>query len=428
MREHAYWTGGLAILGVLAVVALVTIAFLPSASEYLTLKKTDPLQIGSPAFIAAFSTATHGTVQTGDIPTILNNGDEFIPAVVASIDQAQHSINITNFIWTDGSFSDQLFVALDAAAKRGVQVRILVDADGSSMPGAQTKALQALGGKVETFRPITLVNLDLLYRRDHRRAVIIDGETAYTGGIAFDDQWLGDGITPGYWRDMMFEVHGALAQDLQGAFSDIWIETTGEVIAGSDFFPFAPLAPHSGAATYVEIFSAPTGYFEPVRDAFTLSILSAKKSLYITNTYLLPDAETMTLLEEKARAGVDVRILVPGSDNDPEFAEFAGEANYEALLKAGVRIYIYNNLIHTKTVTIDGVWSLIGSANFDNRSRALNDEAVLGVASPQFASELQDTFMQDLTHAKELTLQEWDKRGLYSRLRSFVCLLFAKQL
>ena len=430
IRGHAYRIIGLATVGFLAVIAIVVILLLPSASEYVTLKTTEPLEIGSPAFITALATATHGTVQTGDIPTILNNGDEFIPAVVASINQAKQSINITNFIWTKGSFSDQLFTALDAAAKRGVQVRILVDAigTGSGMPDTQVKELEALGGKVETFRPISLLNLDLFYRRDHRRVVVIDGETAYTGGIAFDDAWLGNGITTGLWRDMMFEVHGAVAQDLQGVFSDIWVETTGEVIAGSAFYPLAPLSPHGGAATYVEIFSAPTGYFQSVRDAFTLSILSAKKSLYITNTYLLPDSETMKLLEEKARDGVDVRILVPGSDNDGEFAEYAGELNYDALLTAGVKIYVYDNLIHTKTITVDGVWSLIGSANFDNRSRALNDEDVLGVASPQFASELQSTFMNDLTHAKEINLQEWEKRGWFSRLRSRICSLFAKQL
>lgn len=425
-RRHAYRTAVVSFVLILFLI-LLGVQFLPSVSDYVEVKFSEPEHVGSPTFVAALAAAVHGTVRVGAVPEILNNGDEFVPAVVRDIRNAKHTINITNYIWNDGAFSDTLFAALDDAARRGVEVRILVDAQGSAVPKAQAATLESLGGQVRRFRPISLLTLNLLDRRDHRRAVIIDGTVAYTGGIAFDDLWLGNGLLPGHWRDMMFRVQGAVAQDMQGIFSDMWVETTGEVVSGTLFFPLSALPPSHGEATYLEIFSAPTGYFQPVREADILSIRSAEKTLDITNPYLLPDSETTQALIDAAQRGVRVRILVAGNDTDAKCVRYAGQYNYADLLAAGIRIYEYKTRLHTKTMVVDGAWSIIGSANFDSRSRALNDEDILGVSSARFASELEKTFETDLRYAQEVDPTQWAKRGVLSQLRSRVCLIFAKQ-
>jgi cardiolipin synthase len=428
-RAHPDIVIGLCVIGIAALLAMWAVIFLPSAAEDMDITTTVPLEVGTPAFVNAIAGVTHSQVLVGNSPTILNNGDEFMPAVVASIAQAKHTVNITNYIWVKGTFSDTLFAALIAAQKRGVQVRILADADGStSLPQDQIDQLRAAGGQFETYHPISLHTLSVQNRRDHRRAVVIDGTDAYTGGIAIKDEWLGNGLAHGHWRDMMFEFHGAMAQSMQNIFADIWQETTGEVIAGDGFYPLSPTATTGGSATMLQIDSVPTSQFQPIRDALYLSIISAKKNIYITNPYLLPDAKTMRALEDKARSGVDVRILTAGPDTDAPFVEAAGEANFNSLLTAGVKIYQYNTRVHTKTMVVDDVWTLVGSANFDSRSSGLNIENVIGITDPKFATTMQQMFSADITHAHEVTVEEWKHRSFFNSVRSWFFSLLAKQM
>ncbi|MDB5238049.1 MAG: cls [Candidatus Kaiserbacteria bacterium] len=410
-------------VGVLAIILFLGALLWPVQPVPHEMTLTQPLDVSSPQFLDALSGLVDAPIHTGGDVRILNNGDEFIPALIASIQNAKSTIDLSVYIWNNGKYSDQLTQSLIDAAQRGVAVRILVDAQGSNISAEEIEKLQKVGARVETFRSLSFGTFQRYHRRTHRRAIVIDGNDAYTGGMAVADYWLGDGRTQGSWRDMMFEVHGAMAQDIQHAFSDIWYETTGEALAGPTFYP-AVVPEH--ANSYVELQTAPTGFRMPIREIFLLTIHSAKNKLFITNPYFLPDRETIAALAAASRSGVDVRILVPDPNTSP--VQWAGQVNYAALLEAGVKIYEYDRMIHTKLMVADGAWSIIGSANFDNRSRALNDEVVLGIQDTKFASSIEQVFTDDISHAHLITPDEWKNRSIFRTFASYVCWLFSKQL
>jgi cardiolipin synthase len=245
------------------------------------------------------------------------------------------------------------------------------------------------------------------------------------------DYWLGSPRTGG-WRDVMVEVHGGIAGNLQSASAQVWAGTCGEVLLGPAFYPLDPEDGEGGGeslAWHVNVTSAPTSEGHPVELFFWATFRCARERLYITSAYFVPDEATCGVLSERARAGVDVRILLPDEHNDMPPARLAGRAVYRQLLEAGVRIYEYQDaMIHAKTVVVDGKWSIIGSANMDIRSRELNLENVLGILDEGFAGEMERAFLDDLEHADEITLEEWNSRPGWGRVGEAFWKLFAEQL
>ncbi len=401
---------------------LVTLFYPAEADDRILIPIATPAA-GSPEFIDMMAGLTHTPIVNGSPPRIVNDGDEFVPALIERIDDAERSVNLTTFIWTEGEMSDRIFDALIAAAERGVAVRVLVDGFGGAAPEGRVGALTALGGKFEEYRPIALSKVLEYYKRTHRRAFVIDGRYAFVGGIAVSDEWLGGGRSEEEWRELMIEVTGAPARSVQSAFADIWAETTGEVLAGDAFYPETT---EGGEATYLHIVSSPSETSQSIRASLLLSVLTATDRLYITNPYLLLDEQTMDALMERAKAGVDVRILAPAPDATSPVL-LAQETNYGPLLASGVRIYQYHWYVHSKTLTADGAWSMVGSANIDSRSRVLNDENVLGIAHEGFAASLEREFFADLAYADELTYEAWEARPFWRKLASRASYLFAKQ-
>lgn len=386
-------------------------------------------QVDAPGFLEAVSGVVNAPVQSGGKAALLNNGVEFFPAIVRAINQAQHSVNFMVYIWSAGRASEMIFQALIAALQRGVQVRILFDGfGGSGVDNEWLEKFRAAGGKYCWFRPAHLGKLTRFYKRNHRRAVIIDGKVGFTGGAAIEDKWLGDAKTPESWRDSMVMVTDSMAQNLQSAFSQVWADTSGEILVGEEFYPGNDEERRGSLSKHVSVISSPSSEFHPMSNVFWLAFKAARKSIYTTHSYFVPDRSLREVLKERARAGVDVRILLPNKYIDGKTIRWASHRYFEEFLKSGVKIYEYQpTMIHSKTIVIDGKFSVVGSANLDIRSTELNKENVLCILEDDFAGELERTFIQDISHAKEMKLGSWKKRPFWRRLRERFSALFEEQ-
>src|SRR3954462_598901 len=253
--------------------------------------------------------------------------------------------------------------------------------------------------------------------RSHVRVVVIDGRVGYTGGFGLADYWLGDGRHEGQWRESNVRFEGPAVMQLQAAFASATAEATGQLPTGDIFFPPRGFEPLPGGVNAGLLFTAPTTGSTPAERFLALSIAAAHKTLFITNSYFVPDDDFRRLLKRAARHGVDVRVLTVSSKTDVKTTWYAGRHWYEELLAAGVRIYEYQPaMIHSKTIVVDGLWSSVGSVNFDNRSLGFNHEANLVALAPTFGATMDSTFFDDLRHAKEISLAEFRKRSPWERL------------
>lgn len=417
----------LSVFGALSLITLIVGIFYVPGRRSPLLQATKAPAIGTREFLSGIAGAAGAPLLTGGSVRLLNNGVEFFPALLEAIGKAERTINFLVFIWEPGVASDQVFAALIDRARAGVEVRVLLDGVGSyGAPGDSIEALRAVGGKVETFRPPTLGKLNRFHRRTHRRAIVMDGKTAFTGGMAVGDKWLGNANTPEHWRDTMVEVTGPLATTIQSAFVAPWAHTTGELLSGDLFFPEAPPATpaaEDGEAVTVHmgIASSPGSESHPLRLFFFQTFVSAQRTLYINTPYFVPDESLRLAVTDAARRGVDVRLLLPSEHTDATPVRRASHHFFEELLSAGVRIYEYQpTMHHSKVVVADGQWSIVGSPNMDIRSKELNEENVLGIQDVGFARQLEASFIDDLKHSKEFHLEAWRKRGTWGRFVEWI--------
>jgi cardiolipin synthase len=388
---------------------------------------------------------TNAPIDHGENIKIIDNGDDFMNDLIAEINSASSSINFTLYPWSNGTFSNDVFAALTAAARRGVTVRVLLDAvGGHTVSSSLITTLTKAGGRVAKYHQFSLLHPYQFDERDHARAIVIDGgmenETAFFGGMGIGDDWLED--TSGTnnsrnpteeWKDMMFEVKGGMAESLENDFAELWNETTGEIIAEPARLALAIVPMEMISSTtvpYINIMSIPSsGGLQPVRDIFLLSMAAAQKSIYIVSPYLMPDRGILDELEAKARAGLDVRIVSPGDNTFAPLLRDAWHADYGELLKAGVKLYEYEpTMDHEKYMVIDGDWSVVGSANLDSRSESLNAENVMGIADPVLVTALTKLYMDDIAASKQITVADWQSWSWFSKVWSRFLTTFAKQI
>jgi cardiolipin synthase len=422
-NEYTWWQIGLFAIGSLSFIAILVVLFLPIGKGPSNFDYSVPVPpVSSPKFVNMIAESMNAPLKQAGSIEVLNNGDAFLKSFLADIDGAKSSIDVMVYIWTDGKMSDQVLDHLDQKLKQGVQVRIIIDSYGSSSdtPEKRFKVSRGLGAKITTFHSLTIAPWDFLKNqvRNHRRAIIVDGNIGYTGGMTVSDPWLGDARGPKEYRDMMFRSSGALAHDLQGVFSELWTSMTGEILAGDAIYPEPAPAQDKRGLTYVPIARVPSPDSLALQKLVLLSLKAAEQKIYITTPYFLPDASLRETLISKARDGIDVRVLVPNFLNDSQSVRYASQDSYEELLSGGVKIYEYQPaFIHAKSISVDGIWSLVGSANMDNRSRKLNQEVVLGISDKAFGATMEKTFSNDLAHAEQIDLAEWKKRGVWQRIR-----------
>ena len=372
------------------------------------------ISVSEPEFPLMATMATGAWLAPGNRVEVTQNGDGTFPRLWEDLRLARQSITLQLYYGAPGRMADTLTEILRERAGAGVRVFVLYDAFGTvDIPPAHREALRSSGVVVEPFRPIRLSTLHLAQNRSHVRGIVIDSRIGWTGGFGIDDKWLGDGRSNGSWRETNVRFEGPAVRQLQAAFATAWVEATGVMFTGR-----ATVEQLSDGATAAGLlYTAPTLGSTAAERFFALSIGAARKTLYITNAYFAPDRNFIDLLVAAAQRGVDVRILTAGPRTDVNVVRFAGRAWYETLLRSGVRLYEWQpTTLHAKTFVVDGIWSTVGSMNFDNRSMALNDESNLMVLDRAVGEQMNRMFLADLQHAREITLESFADRSWFQRI------------
>jgi cardiolipin synthase len=371
---------------------------------------------------------TQGTCVGGNRVELIQDGALW-DRVFADIAAARETINYETFLCKEGELTHRMAEALAAKAReKGVQVRVLLDGSGGKKFGkAGLQMMKDAGVKVHKYHPIVLSNLGLLNNRDHRKIFVIDGRIAYVGGHCLTDNWLGEAQDKQHFRDITARVEGRVVAQVQSAFAENWIEETGEVPGGTNFFPELEDAGDMDAHA---VWLSPSGSPSTLKLLHYMLIRMAKKSLTIQNPYFLPDPDARKALLEAVQRGVEVRIMIPAAEaSDSALVQHASHHHFGTLLKGGVRLFDYNRtLLHQKVLVVDGKCSSIGSTNFDDRSFEINDEISLVVWDEGIARELEETFTRDLEHATERHFEEWKNRPALHKLRDFASFVFNEQL
>jgi cardiolipin synthase A/B len=402
------------ILSVLIVAAIVA-ALLAVAQDQQTLKIDSAYAAGDPNF-AAYAAALLGVQATGgNRYEVLDNGDQIFPAMLAAIDGATRRVAFETYIFEKGSVGERFVAAFEAAAKRGVQINLVIDALGATMPDSWKNRLKAAGAKIGSFGEPSWYTLEELNYRTHRKILVVDGAIGFTGGVGVADHWLGHAQDKDHWRDTMVRIEGPIARLMEGAFNENFIESLGPVAPVVD--PPALVPPSAEDAAMV-LRSSPTGGGSDLKRLYLLSIAAARRTLDICSPYFIIDESTDYALTQAAARGVRIRVLVEGDLTDAKPVKYASRAYYEHLLESGIELYEYQpTMMHVKVIVADGVWSMFGSANFDNRSLELNDEMNVAVRDPALGARLEQDFAQDLTHAKKLELGAWRRRSVLEKTR-----------
>ena len=366
------------------------------------------------AFSRTVTAHTLSSIVGGNRVDLLQNGDEIFPAMLTAIRGARTSITFANYIWQTGPIADELAEALAERCRAGVGVNVLVDAIGShAMTKENRELLSRSGCHFERFRPLNPFDFRRVNNRNHRRVLVVDGRIGFTGGTGIGWQWVGDGRTPGYWRQTDVRVEGPIVRDLQAAFAENWRDQTSIVLGGDTYFP-ADTGPRGDIAAQVVRSSRGGGASEAFA-LFILAIEGARTSIALTSPYYVPDREIADALARAVARGVKVSVLISGVADTfiDRMVRVASRASFGRALEDGVKMYEYQaTMLHSKTVTIDGMWSVIGSVNLDNRSFSLNHEGSLVAYDAGIAKRLEAIFEADLRHAQEVTLEEWKRRGI----------------
>jgi len=357
---------------------------------------------------------TGTSLLSGNLVELALNGDGTKLRLWDDLQSATESITLQLYYKNSGAMADTLQHILIERAAAGVRVFLLYDAFGTQgLARSSRRALEDASVVVVPFRPLSLWRLHLLQNRSHVRGIVIDGRIGWTGGFGIDDKWFGDGLTNGSWRETNVRFEGPAVRQLQAAFAAAWAEATGVLLTGR----MTMSRSDNGRTTAGLLQAIPTMGSTAAERFLALSIAGATTSLYITNPYFVPDRNFIGLLVDAARRGVDVRILTAGAHTDIRTVRMAGRASYARLLAAGVRIYEWKpSALHAKTFVADGIWSTVGSINFDNRSLVLNDEATLMILDEGIGSQMTSVFFDDLAHADEITVNGFRQRPWPDRI------------
>lgn len=357
----------------------------------------------------------------------LLNGDEIFLPMLAAIRGAQVSITFETYIYWAGDIGREFAQALAERARQGVKVHVLLDWVGSAkMDDSLVATLTQAGVKVQRFHPPHWSHLGRLNNRTHRKLLVIDGRTGFTGGVGIAPQWTGRAQDPAHWRDTHFQVEGPVVAQMQSVFIDNWIKVTGHVLHGPDYFPVLENVGQEAAQMFS---SSPSGGSESMQLMYLLAITAATRSIDLSAAYFVPDDLTMRALIEALRRGVKLRIVVPGEHIDSDAVRGASRAEWGPLLGAGAIIAEYGpTMYHAKVMIIDGLLTSVGSTNFDNRSFRLNDEATLNIVDKDFASRQTASFEADLALSHQVSLAAWQDRPLRERLGDAIASIIGTQL
>jgi cardiolipin synthase len=418
------------VIAIIAIAFLALMLFLALFEPGLNYKirATPSVPLGSEDFIRMLGALADAQVYGHNRIEVLTNGEVFYEAELDAIRSARHNINIEAYIFQKGKIAHRFLEALTERAAAGVRVNIVLDAIGSfGTWNSYLKPLRDAGGRVEWYHPIRIFTLPRINNRTHREFIIIDGEVGFIGGAGIADHWLYGKNKHRRWRDTMFRVEGEAVTNLQSAFAENWLEASGEILIGKDYFPLCEV---EGCLQAMVVNSSPSaGASTRARMLFQTLLASANKSIYITTPYFLPDKSAR---EEMVRAvkerGVELKIVTPGKHSDHLLTRTSSRRLYGDLLKAGAQIYEYKPaMIHAKVMIIDGLCSVVGSTNFDNRSFGLNDEVNLAGFDAGLAERLQEDFARDMAESHAVTYDEWRRRSIFERAHEWLGWVLERQ-
>jgi cardiolipin synthase A/B len=380
--------------------------------------------IADPQFERAMSQLLGPPIVGGNQVIPLQNGKQIFPAMLDAIDHAERTITFETFIYWSGEIANRFAALLAAKAKAGVKVHVLIDAAGCNcVNGEALRRMVDAGVELELYHMTSLARVN---HRTHRKLLVVDGKVGFTGGVGIADEWDGDAEGPHHFRDTQYRVEGPVVAQMQAAFLDNWMKTRAVVLHGEDYFP----ALSEAGTLHCQMFkSSPMEGSESARLMYLLSIAAAERNLRIGNAYFLPDDLTTQTLLESVDRGVKVEVLLPGRTTDSRTVRFASRHRLRRLLEGGVRVYEYKpTMYHCKCMMIDEHWTSVGSANFDNRSFRINDEANLNVIDPGFTRQEVDVFDRDLQRAEEFTIRDWHMRATTEKIVGGATALLRSQL
>jgi cardiolipin synthase A/B len=378
-------------------------------------------------FLRSMNVLLGAQLMPGNRVQALVNGDEFFPDMLKAIAGAQKTITFETYIYWSGEVGARFTEALAERARAGVRVHVLFDALGSQkIEEAEVRRMKAAGIQVAKYNPLRWYSIVRMNNRTHRKILVVDGRVGYTGGAGIGDEWRGDAQGPEHWRDTQFRVEGPAVAQMQAAFMENWIEVTGDVLHGEDYFPQLAEAGRQLAQFFI---SSPGGGGETMQLMYLLSIASAKESILLSAAYFVPDDNEVRMLAEARKRGVRVRIIVPGKVTDSPAVRRASRSTWGELLRAGVEIHEYQpTFFHCKVMIVDGLWVSVGSTNFDTRSFSTNDEANLNVYDREFAAAQTRIFENDLKRTRRIDLEEWQGRPWTEKLWEHSLGLLSSQL
>jgi cardiolipin synthase len=400
---------------ILFIAGLVVAVLLLLAQDQVTLKLRSAVGAEEPRHQNYIATLLGVQITRGNRFTVLTNGDQIFPAMLDAIRQAKRRVSFETYIYKSGRMGEEFTRAFEEAARRGVRVSLVIDAvGGNAIDDEYVRRLEQAGCRVAIFNAPSWYSLEEVNYRTHRKILVVDGDIGFTGGVGIDDQWLGNAQSKDHWRDTMVQVNGPLADLMEGGFYENFAEAAGEVTPEIDDLP--QQSSDEGGAFVIR--SSPSGGANDLKRLYLLALASARKTVDITTPYFVTDESSRWALEDAVRRGVKIRLVLEGDITDAMPVKYASRKHYEQLLELGIEIYEYQpTMMHTKTFVVDGVWSMFGSANFDNRSLELNDELNVAVSSPDLAARLLADFEADIKASRRLDLATWRQRSLLMKAR-----------
>ena len=416
------------LVGALVAIVLTVVAMnFISAEKEIQRSLVHVYGVADPQFRREMSVMMGPSVLPGNQVTALNNGEEIFPAMLEAIRGAQVSVTFETYIYWSGQIGEEFTEALSERARAGVPVHVTIDWVGSiKMDQELLDRMEDAGVEVERYRPLKWYNLGRMNNRTHRKLLVVDGRIGFTGGVGIADQWAGSAQDPDHWRDSHYRLEGPAVAQMQAAFLDNWIKTTGKVLQGADYFP--ALEPRGEAIAQV-FTSSPSGGGDSMQLMYLLSITAAEHTIDLSASYFVPDDLTRKALLAALGRGVRLRIIVPGKHVDELLVRQASRADWGELLQAGAQIHEYQpTMFHCKLMIVDSQLVSVGSTNFDNRSFRLNDEANLNIYDRGWAERLEDVFEADLARSRKITLEDWKHRPLQQKMVERFSALLSSQL
>lgn len=408
-------------------IATVLYANLRDPSEELNYIVSSVPSVEDVRFSKSIGDLLDPAFEAGNKIETLENGEQIFPSMLEAIRGAKKTITFESYIYWSGKIGEEFSKALAERASAGVHVHVLLDWAGSGkIKQDLIEMMRSHGVEVERYHSPRWYNITRMNNRTHRKILVVDGRIGFTGGVGIADEWNGNGLDPAHWRDTHFRVHGPVVNQMQSAFMDNWLKVRPEVHSDEDYFP--ELESEGSSTAQMFISSAAEGG-SSVRILYLALLAAARKTIYLQSAYFVPDQHTIDQLIAAHKRGVQIQIMVPGEHTDSAVVDSASREMWGDLLAAGIKIYRYDPaLFHCKVLVVDGYFASVGSTNFDERSFRINDEANLNILDRDFAAKQIADFETDLSHATEVSFEEWNRRPLSEKFWGKIATVVNPQL